>query len=99
MHALQKRLQANVTLKEVNKVDDDPIIFGADKKRKNVLTDEVKNMMVALLKRRQRRRRDQSLADATGQAINTCLSYAGTLFSADLRGCNWQCIQLPSFVS
>ena len=85
-HVLQKRLQTNVTLEEI-KIDEGSVIFGPDKNHKNVMTDEVKNMMVALLERRQRRRRDASPEDATGQAIDTCLSYAGTLFSADLRRC------------
>ena len=49
-----------------------------ESRRKNVLTDEMKNMMVELLKKRQRQRRsNQSLnMDAARQTIETCLSYA-----------------------
>ena len=49
-----------------------------ESRRKNVLTDEMKNMMVELLKKRQRQRRSTNSLnmDASGQTIETCLSYA-----------------------
>ena len=70
----QERLQANVTLGE-EKVDNSTN-FEPERRSKNVLTDEMKNMMVELLKRRQRHRRESTHLDATRQTIDTCLSYA-----------------------
>ena len=74
----QKRLHANVTMEE-EEDDNFPLIqMQPESRRKNVFTDEMKSMMVELLKKRQRQRRsNKSLnMDATGQTIETCLSYA-----------------------
>ena len=53
---------------------DNYINIVPERRSKNVLTDEMKNTMLELLKRRQRR--EAKSLDATGQTIDTCLSYA-----------------------
>ena len=70
----QKRLQANVTVEAEE--EDTSNNFKPERRSKNVLTDEMKNMMVELLERRQRHRRKSESLDATRQTIDTCLSYA-----------------------
>ena len=74
----QKRLHANVTVEEEKDDNFTLIQMQPESRRKNVLTDEMKSMMVELLKKRQRQRRsNQSLnMDAARQTIETCLSYA-----------------------
>ena len=69
----QKRLLANVTFEEEK--DDKFTNFKSEhgKTKTNVMTDELKNMMIELLQKRQRRRRD---SDATRQTIHTSLNYA-----------------------
>ena len=74
----QKRLHANFTVEEEKDDNFTLIEMQPESRRKNVLTDEMKNMMVELLKKRQRQRRSTNSLnmDASGQTIETCLSYA-----------------------